>query len=136
MASRDMTDEANLAEPFRYSGAELIAFERKRQVEAEGWTPEHDDEHCNGEMALAAACYATPIPIQAEMAVETPCGCRSVDECYHNWLGPSGREWKDPWPWDEKWDKRGKHERLRQLVIAGALIAAEIDRLQRKTQPA
>jgi hypothetical protein len=27
------------------------------------------------------------------------------------------------------WDKRRKHDRRRKLVIAGALIAAEIDRL-------
>jgi len=40
------------------TGVEAIAAERKRQIEAEGWTPEHDDEHTNGEMADAAACYA------------------------------------------------------------------------------
>lgn len=37
-----------------------IAAERRRQVEAEGWTPEHDDGHGRGEMADAAACYASP----------------------------------------------------------------------------
>jgi hypothetical protein len=35
-------------------GLSLIAAERQRQIEAEGWTSEHDDEHVNGEIALAA----------------------------------------------------------------------------------
>ncbi|MCM0757438.1 hypothetical protein M7775_02505, partial [Sporomusa sphaeroides DSM 2875] len=42
------------------SGIELIAAERQRQISQEGWTPEHDDQHANGELALAAACYAIP----------------------------------------------------------------------------
>ena len=93
------------------TGIEMIAAERKRQCEVEGWTAEHDREHENGELAMAACCYAAPRPIQSEMWVD-------------------GHDVKaDPWPWDSKWDKRGKHCRLRQLQIAGALIAAEIDRL-------
>lgn len=35
-----------------------VQAERRRQIEAEGWTPEHDDEHSHGQMARAAACYA------------------------------------------------------------------------------
>lgn len=38
------------------SGIDLIAAERQRQIEEEGWTPDHDDQHTNGELALAAAC--------------------------------------------------------------------------------
>ncbi|WP_253187347.1 hypothetical protein [Pseudomonas aeruginosa] len=34
-----------------------VQAERKRQVEVEGWTPEHDDAHSHGQMARAAACY-------------------------------------------------------------------------------
>ena len=40
------------------SGIEAIAAERQRQIEAEGWTPGHDDTHDRGELARAAACYA------------------------------------------------------------------------------
>ena len=40
-------------------GAEMIAAERRRQVEKEGWTAEHDSGHPSGELAMAAACYAT-----------------------------------------------------------------------------
>lgn len=105
---------------------ELVKQERRRQIEQEGWTPKHDDSHSRGEMAMAAACYAAPIPIRAEM--EVSCGCRGLSECTHV-FGKS--EWLDPWPWDKEWDKRGKHDRLRQLVIAAALLVAEIERLQR-----
>lgn len=40
------------------TGIELIAEERERQITKEGWTPEHDAEHKNGELANAAAVYA------------------------------------------------------------------------------
>lgn len=43
------------------NGSELIATERQRQIEAEGWTPEHDDEHINGELADAAAIYVAHV---------------------------------------------------------------------------
>jgi hypothetical protein len=39
-------------------GLELIKEERKRQIEVEGWTSEHDKEHTIGELANAAAYYA------------------------------------------------------------------------------
>ena len=29
-----------------------VVAERQRQKTIEGWTPEHDDEHCNGELAM------------------------------------------------------------------------------------
>lgn len=41
------------------TGIELIAEERRRQIEAEGWTAEHDKgENSNGQLAAAAASYA------------------------------------------------------------------------------
>ena len=35
----------------------LVLWERQRQI-AKGNTPEHDDDHLSGELAIAAACYA------------------------------------------------------------------------------
>lgn len=98
----------------KQSGVELIRRERIRQVEQEGWTIEHDHqhEHSSGELAWAAACYAAP------------------EEIYVGYS--NGMSFKRVWPWSETWDKRKKHDRLRQLVIAGAPVAAEIDRLQGK----
>lgn len=84
------------------TGIELITEERQRQVTKEGWTPEHDDKHSNGEMALAAACYAKP---ESERIYE-------------------------PWPWAASWWKPTPDNRIRELQKSGALIAAEIDRLQ------
>jgi hypothetical protein len=42
------------------------------------------------------------------------------------------KRWVDPWPWDAQCDKRKTHDDIKRLVISGALIAAEIDRLKRK----
>jgi hypothetical protein len=104
------------------TGVERIAAERKRQEIVEGWTPEHDDKHEKGEMALAAACYAAPEEIRVKRKVSTGRG-RFFPEFKNAWV--------DAWPWDEEWDKREKHLRIHALEISGALIAAEIDRLLR-----
>jgi hypothetical protein len=108
------------------TGVELIAAERKRQFIKEGWTAEHDDGHSDGELAMAAACYAAaPNKILVQWA---------------------GLHFEDAWPWERRWDKRPRHrqsqklkvpthrQRLRMLAKAGALIAAEIDRLQRQSR--
>lgn len=86
------------------TGVELIAAERERQVAEEGWTPEHDDEHTSSELVDAAACYC--VSALAEF----------TDYC---------------WPWDAEWWKPSPDDRIRELVKAGALIAAEIDRIRR-----
>jgi hypothetical protein len=111
------------------TGADLIAAERTRQVDVEGWSAEHDDEHDDDSIAWAAVCYAAP------------------DLVYHKTDMANVVEFADPWPWDRRFDTRpyngncvqpndpdGK-VRIRQLVKAGALIAAEIDRLLRKEKP-
>lgn len=96
-------------------GASLIAAERERQIEAEGWTHEHDDSHAWGELALAAACYALP-----ERITRGPALTRRF--YVHRF-----------WPWEVRfWRPTG--DRVRELTKAGALIAAEIDRLQRRGQ--
>lgn len=113
------------------SGIERIAAERARQVSAEGWTPEHDDRHLESELAFAAICYAAPTRIKAELVIRKPsnCGCREANCPHESMFGEI--QWSDPWPWDKVWDKRKKHDEIRRLEIAGALIAAEIDRLLR-----
>jgi hypothetical protein len=112
------------------TGAELIAAERQRQIDKEGWSPKHDDEHQDGELAVAAACYA--------IAEEDGYVVLSVDRKYVDADDVEDcvplYEGQDAWPWEEEDDKRRKHDRLRRLVIAGALIAAEIDRMQRESE--
>ncbi len=94
-----------------------IAAERREQINAHGWTAEHDDEHGNGELAMAAACYAAP------------------HRLYQKNDYADGVTYMDPWPWDEKWDRRphegnavrsnfhdGPEKRRALLVKAAALI--------------
>lgn len=98
------------------TGAEMIANERERQVEEEEYLPGHDDEHTDGEIAMAAACYAVG----------------DLDEIFTAEKAGRGYIFEDPWPWGSDSDKRGHHNRIPELVKAGALCAAEIDRLKRK----
>ncbi len=87
-----------------------VLAERRRQIEVEGWTPEHDDQHANGEMAGAAACYA-------------------VSDITH-WA--RHHVIKTLWPWAPECWKPSDHRR--NLVKAGALILSEIERLDRAQQ--
>lgn len=97
------------------TGIELIAEERERQITVEGWTPDHDAEHDSAEMVDAAMCYAAT-------------AANDVSEyTSRDAVNPSPYAW----PWDEKWWKPSD-SRVRNLVKAGALIAAEIDRIQRQ----
>lgn len=43
------------------SGIEIIAEERKRQIEVEGWTSENDDLYTEGQLAIAGALIAAEI---------------------------------------------------------------------------
>ena len=114
------------------TGVELIAEERIRQVVVERWSTKHDDDHDEGELALAAVCYASPQPLFVKTDLL------------------QGVSFIDPWPWDHDSDSDKRSFmtendpqelipnadvelplRRRMLVKAGALIAAEIDRLNR-----
>lgn len=103
------------------TGVDLISFERFRQQTSLGWTDKHDDQHKDRELSRAAACYALH---DENMAV--------CEVCYGN-VDDTNVSLEHAWPsnWDPKWDKRNKHDRIKRLVIAGALIAAEIDRCLR-----
>lgn len=86
------------------AAADVLA-ERRRQIEQEGWTPAHDDEYLmRGSLARAASCYALS-SLGLKVAV------------------PGG------WPWASEWWKPTTPRR--DLVKAGALILAEIERLDR-----
>lgn len=98
------------------TGIQLIAEERQRQIEIEGWTYEHDAEHKEGELANAACAYAMT----------------------NDMISFIDNEWGNDmflhfWPFDLEWLKRDYTDntnlRIRDLQKAGALIVAEIDRL-------
>ena len=88
-----------------------IAAERERQKTVEGWTETHDDRHVAGDLPRAAACYAL-----------CAAGYPSDDSAIRLRF----------WPWLDKWWK--PKNRRRDLVRAGALIVAEIERLDRAAE--
>ena len=92
----DLINRLRVAQLPSTAARDVIA-ERERQKSVEGWTPEHDDEHNDEQLALAAACYALGSPTF--------------------------------WPWENRWWKL--KDRRSNLVRAGALILAEIERLDR-----
>ena len=92
---------ARLVEPQTNAARDVLA-ERQRQIDVEGWAPEHDDEHSGGGLAVAAACYAT---------------------AYEGDPVPS------LWPWEDSWWK--PKDRRSNRVRACALLLAEIERLDR-----
>lgn len=110
------SEEAPSVPEISHACADVLA-ERRRQVEAEGWTPEHDDSHTLGELGLAAALYALPYDarvggealieqaahIQLDMALEIACG----------------------------WTIKPEPDPRKRLVKAGTLILAEIERFDR-----
>lgn len=93
------------------TGIELIAEERKRQVEVEGYDSEHDYEHNPEEFVLAALSYA-------ESSIEYPYVRETKDIS----------DLMNDWPWDPHGYKPTK-SMIKDLVKAGALIAAAIDRI-------
>lgn len=105
-------------------GAARIATERQRQIDAEGYSPEHDLHHTSEELAWAAAVYAAPERIF----------CLNVREGIDSDGVQQGTmTWHEPWPHGWQQGTNGASDgvpgRIRDLERAGALIAAEIDRL-------
>src|SRR5690606_34959468 len=88
--------------------AQDVLAERRRQIEIEGWTSEHDDGHVNDEIAAMACFYAMPP------------GARK-------WSAGAFGEVIIPEGWVAK-----EGDRRSELVKAGALILAEIERLDRQ----
>ncbi|MCC6192246.1 MAG: hypothetical protein IT318_24710 [Anaerolineales bacterium] len=91
-------------------GNALIKAERRRQLQVERWTAEHDDEHEDGALEQAAHCYWTAQNAQAEPPGAAP-------------------GWPSEWPWDIAWWK--PRDRLSNLIRAGALYLAGADRALR-----
>ncbi|HHG5282899.1 hypothetical protein ACEPVM_16730 [Pseudomonas aeruginosa] len=79
-----------------------VQAERRRQITAEGWTPDHDDLYCAAELPRAAAAYI---------------------------LSGANDEAPAIWPFSAKWWK--PRDARSNYVRAGALILAEIERLDR-----
>jgi hypothetical protein len=98
-------------------GSDLIDAERQRQIDEENWGEDHDDAHDKGELVTAAAAYlahASPVWQHAVLEDEDITAIKAE------------------WPWNDEFHPSTKnHPAWKCLVIAGALIAAELDRLHR-----
>ncbi|HBK4797717.1 TPA: ead/Ea22-like family protein [Klebsiella michiganensis] len=97
------------------AAADVLA-ERQRQVTAEGWSSKHDDQYKNTELAFAASCYAFH-------AAAASWDLEDDGIPYDSHPVPK------QWPWDPSWWK--PTDARRDLVKAGALILAEIERIDR-----
>lgn len=100
------------------TGVEQIRVERLRQMMpidqgGEGFTPEQDSLYQNGELPRAAMCFAHAAAL-LEMGYPLP-GVKLIA--------------RRSWPWNDEWWKPSA-DKVANLKRAGALIAAEIDRLQ------
>lgn len=84
------------------TGSDMIALERKRQVEVEGYDAQHDNNEQDGTLEKAAMAYL------------------------YSSIG-NRKEGMKVWPWCLPFFK--PKTQVRDLVRAGALIAAAIDRL-------
>lgn len=84
------------------TGSDMITLERKRQVEVEGYNARHDNSEQDGTLEKAAMAY-----------LYSSVGNR--------------KEGMKVWPWCLPFFK--PKTQVRDLVRAGALIAAAIDRL-------
>jgi hypothetical protein len=102
------------------SGADLIAAERRRQIDVEGWGAANDDGNTCYELLTAAAIYISSSRLTLACARHGVDAAPAIESLVADW----------PRTWHPKWFK--STTAIRDLVKAGALIAAEIDRLQRK----
>lgn len=94
--------------------AAAVLAERRRQIETEGWTPKHDDAHYSGDLAAAAASYAAAAAYM--VAPGSPRDHYTADD--------------PPEMWPPEWEFKPGSARS-MLVKAGALILAEIERIDR-----
>jgi hypothetical protein len=88
-----------------------VIAERFRQIEQEGWSTEHDDQHVAGELARAGGLYAVHAHVQGRSLMHVPAD----------------------WPWSRAWWKPVDFRR--NLVKSAAMIIAEgekFDRSKRK----
>lgn len=98
---------------------EDIIAEHARQHSVEGWTPEHDDTHKNGELALAAGSYCESAA-RPNILARKPGMAFAIPKLW-------------PLSWSRDWWKPKSPRR--DLVRAGALIIAEIERIDRAASP-
>jgi hypothetical protein len=107
-----------LIESYFGPGAAKGCAERLRQIQVEGWTPEHDDLSTDGSLSLASAMYI----MSEEQRLE------ELSKTNDPMVPPTG------WPWLVEYWNPTPDNRIRELEKGIALGMAEIDRLERKEE--
>lgn len=110
-----------LAISLKSEGSVRIALERHRQITVEHYSTQHDDDHSDSSLSLAGglmAIYAATTPPHDHHSIKSLDACRIARAAVVKL-----------WPWGKEHFK--PKDALRTLEIAGALIAADIDRLIR-----
>ena len=101
------------------NGIELIAEERQRQIEIEGYSAQHDSQHNASELIYAAIAYVESAKVGVNCS---EMGNTDEHEIMRR-KTEMGRYYPFGWSFKPSTD-------IRDLVKAGALIAAAIDRLE------
>jgi len=101
------------------TGIELITEERQRQIDVEGYNKQHDSQHKASELIYAAIAYVESAKVGINCA---EIGNINKFEIIRR-KNEMGRHYPYGWTFKPSTD-------IRDLVKAGALIAATIDRLQ------
>lgn len=100
-----------------------VLAERQKQIEIDGYTTAHDDEHAPGEIAAAGAAYLYAGSIvDRRQREQLPFALDS---------GRSGGVVRTLWPWNHEFWKPRVDDRRRDLVKGCALGIAEGDRMER-----
>lgn len=101
------------------TGVELIAIERKRQIEVLGFDYTNDALYANEELAKAGAWYSLPSFDRVKFeSLQIKYSLKNT--VIHIW------------PWERRYYKPTPEDRIKELSKAGALIAAQIDYLLNK----
>ncbi len=94
-------------------GISLVREERNRQV-SKGYDAQHDDTHTKGELVGVAEAVIHVVMYP-----------------HHPVRGLSSPDPRDPGNWHEYIIHKWRHDDVRMLTIAVALLVAEIERLER-----
>lgn len=89
------------------TGIQLIAEERKRQIEVLGFTAESDKQYKSDELFYAACCYHNAAKLrESGLDLTTP---------------------PPDWPFEPKYWKPTADNRIKELVKSGAFLQAHAD---------
>lgn len=108
---------------------DAIRRERVRQIKTEGHSSAHDDKHTEGQLAQAATCYAHIACTLRVRELGNGDLDKQIEQIRDMYLSSYRPGWPK-WPWFED-DFKPSPDPLRNIEKAGALLAAEYDRLTR-----